>query len=195
MEDLKVVFASNLIRLRTEAGLTQAQLAEQLNYSDKSVSKWERGEAVPDVTVVKQMATIFGVTVDFLLESHDGWQPEEPDLPATATVSTSVVTAIVQVSIWTLALLLFVIFWLSGEIYWQIFVATAPLSLVTLLVLNSVWGRQRYNLTTVCLLVVSVFGLLYAAIPGNPWQIWLLLAPALAIACLSFFVYRRKRKK
>ncbi len=195
MEDLKVVFASNLIRLRTEAGLTQAELAEQLNYSDKSVSKWERGEALPDVTVVKNMAELFHVTVDFLLTSHDEWQPPQPEEEPVVVISTSVITAIVQIGIWTVALLLYIVFWMTGHFYWMIFPATLPISLITLLVLNSVWGRRKYNLTTVCLLILSLFGLLYAAIPGNPWQLWLLVVPVLAISCLSFFVRRRSGKK
>ena len=67
MDELKLIFASNLIRLRTAAGMTQAELGEQLNYSDKSISKWERGEAIPDAAVLKRMSEIFGVTVDYLL--------------------------------------------------------------------------------------------------------------------------------
>lgn len=47
MEDLKEIIAKNLTQLRTHAQLTQIQLAEKLNYSDKAVSKWERGEAIP----------------------------------------------------------------------------------------------------------------------------------------------------
>ena len=75
MDELKLIFASNLIRLRTAAGMTQAELGEQLNYSDKSISKWERGEAIPDAAVLKRMSEIFGVTVDYLLNEHDAWQP------------------------------------------------------------------------------------------------------------------------
>ena len=71
MDELKLIFASNLIRLRTAAGMTQAELAEKINYSDKSISKWERGEAIPDAFVLKQMAAIFKVTVDYLLTSND----------------------------------------------------------------------------------------------------------------------------
>ena len=71
MDELKLIFASNLIRLRTAAGMTQAELGEQLNYSDKSISKWERGEAIPDAAVLKRMSEIFGVTVDYLLNEHD----------------------------------------------------------------------------------------------------------------------------
>ena len=73
MDELKLIFASNLIRLRTAAGMTQAELGEQLNYSDKSISKWERGEAIPDAAVLKRMSEIFGVTVDYLLDEHDAW--------------------------------------------------------------------------------------------------------------------------
>ena len=57
---MKLISASNIIKLRTEAGLTQAELGEKLNYSDKTISKWERGEAIPDAYVLTQMAEIFG---------------------------------------------------------------------------------------------------------------------------------------
>ena len=63
LSELKLISASNIIKLRTGAGLTQAELGEKLNYSDKTISKWERGEAIPDAYVLTQMAEIFGVTV------------------------------------------------------------------------------------------------------------------------------------
>ena len=84
MDELKLIFASNLIRLRTAAGMTQAELGEQLNYSDKSISKWERGEAIPDAAVLKRMSEIFGVTVDYLLDEHDAGQAA----PTCATAAT-----------------------------------------------------------------------------------------------------------
>ncbi len=188
MEDLKVVFASNLIRLRTEAGLTQVQLAEKLNYSDKSVSKWERGEALPDVLVVKTMADLFGVTVDFLLTSHDEWKVE----PVKTHISTSTITTIVMLGIWTAAFLLFVIFWMADRLLWLILVAALPISLVTLLVLNNVWGRIRYNTLIVSLLVLSIFGLFYVIFElQKPWQIFLVAIPSLAIVWFSFHIRRK----
>ena len=72
-EELTVTFASNLVRLRQHAQMKQSDLAEKLNYSDKSISKWERAEALPDVVVIKKIADIFEVSVDFLLTSHDEW--------------------------------------------------------------------------------------------------------------------------
>ena len=60
--------------------MTQAELGQRLNYSDKSISKWERGEAIPDAFVLTQMAELFGVTVDYLLSSHDAWEkPKDED--------------------------------------------------------------------------------------------------------------------
>ena len=58
MSDIKTAFAENLQILRKEAHITQSELAEKLNYSDKAISKWERGDSLPDVTVLKQIANL-----------------------------------------------------------------------------------------------------------------------------------------
>ena len=70
MEKEKRQIAQNLAYLRTNSGMTQAELAERMHYSDKAISKWERGESVPDVFVLKQLADLFGVTVDDLLTAE-----------------------------------------------------------------------------------------------------------------------------
>ena len=67
MEDLKIIFAQNLIMLRKQMKLTQIELAEKINYSDKAISKWERGESIPDVSVLLNLAKLFGVDIDFLV--------------------------------------------------------------------------------------------------------------------------------
>ena len=68
MEDLKQILAKNITALRQASRMTQLELAEKLNYSDKAISKWERGESIPDVTVLKAIADLVGVTLDYLLE-------------------------------------------------------------------------------------------------------------------------------
>lgn len=75
MEDIKRTVAQNLVALRTERNMTQLELAQLLNYTDKAVSKWERAESLPDVSVLKSIAAVFGVTVDYLLTGEH----EEPD--------------------------------------------------------------------------------------------------------------------
>ena len=87
MEDWKQIVAGNLAALRKAQGLTQLQLAEQLHYSDKAVSKWERGESMPDLAVMKQLADFYGIRIDdFLLtpEQRAEAQPAPEESPAEA---------------------------------------------------------------------------------------------------------------
>ena len=125
MDELKLIFASNLIRLRTATGMTQAELGEQLNYSDKSISKWERGEAIPDAAVLKHMSEIFGVTVDYLLNEHDAWQPG-PE-PSACDRSHHAIILVALMGIVTLAVLVFVVLWLwLGQVEWVVFPCFVP---------------------------------------------------------------------
>jgi len=61
------VLQNNLIKLRQEKGITQKELAETINYSDKVISKWERGESHPSIEAISDLAEYFGVSIDFLV--------------------------------------------------------------------------------------------------------------------------------
>lgn len=188
MDDLKVITASNIINLRTAKGLTQAELGEMLSYSDKSVSKWERAEAVPDAYVLKHMSEIFGVSVDYLLSSHDEWKPPK-ETKTERGFRSRVITTIALVGTWTLALLIYIIGWLMEYSWWMLFVYAVPVSLITLLVLNSVWEGGKNNRHIIYAIVASVFASVYLTfISYNPWQILLLIIPAELIVFLSFRV-------
>ena len=71
MEDVRGALAANLAELRKEENLTQAEFAARFNYSDKAVSKWERGDSLPDVVMLKTIADLYGLRVDDLL-TEDG---------------------------------------------------------------------------------------------------------------------------
>jgi len=187
MDDLKVITASNIINLRTAKGMTQAELGELLNYSDKSVSKWERAEAVPDAYVLKKMCGLFGVTVDYILNSHDSWEKPESFKKAERGFRSKVITAVAIAGIWTLAFLIYIIGWLLESNWWLLFIYALPVSLITLLVLNSVWESGKNNRHIIYALVASIFLTIYLTfISYNPWQILLLLIPAELIVFLSF---------
>ena len=187
MEDLKFITAANIISLRTKAGMTQAQLAELLNYSDKSVSKWERAEAVPDAYVLKHMSEIFGVSVDYLLSSHNDWEPISQT--QTRRYRSEIIVLISMVGIWTLAFFIFIIGWILGHLFWMVFIYAIPISLITLLVFNSVWEKGKRNYYIISTLVASIFVMFYLALlRWNPWQILLLIVPAELIVFLAFRV-------
>ena len=194
MEELKAVFAGNLIQLRTQEGLTQAQLAEILNYSDKSVSKWERAESLPDLAVAKAIAERFGVTVDYLLTSHDGWTGK----PVKLLYNPSSITGVCLIGIWILAILLFLILhWTLDQLVWLVFVVAVPVSLITLLVLNSVWRKDRYHFWVISALVLSLFLMVaylllsYTQVK-DLWTLVILWVPAQLVVWLSFRI-RKKR--
>nr|WP_316622557.1 helix-turn-helix transcriptional regulator [uncultured Ruminococcus sp.] len=194
MDDLKKVVAGNIIKLRTSMNLTQAQLGEKLNYSDKSISKWERGESVPDVFVLKTIADMAGVTVDYIITPHD--PDEEVQIEAKGPRdSRRFITLTVLAGIWALAVLVFVVLWLCGIFNWLVFIYAIPVSLITLLVLNSVWGDRRWNLYIISGLVWGIICSIYlTAIKFNWWQLFLLGIPAQIIIIFAFSIRRRPKK-
>lgn len=195
MQNLKLIFASNLIALRSNAGLTQSDLAAKINYSDKSISKWERAEAIPDVMVIKSLSEIFGVTVDYMLSSHDEWKPEEKEPLFERSFNEKIVILISILGIWTLAILLFAICWMAGYILWVIFLAAIPASLITLLVMNIVWHGKIKNEVIVGILILSIYILLYYILRDyDPWKLLLVLVPSELIVYLSFRI-KKKRKR
>ncbi len=191
MEDLKVTFAGNLIKLRTNAGLTQLELADKLNYTDKAISKWERAESLPDVVTLKSLAELFGVTIDYLLQTHEQWERPKND----SKFSTKTLITVVMIGIWTFAFLLFIIFWLLGSTIWLFFVGALPVSLITLLVLNSIWHQRKNNVWVVEALVLSLFVLIYFIfLKYNIWKIFLLEIPAFLIVYFSYHIKKGFKK-
>ena len=201
LSELKLISASNIIKLRTSAGLTQAELGEKLNYSDKTISKWERGEAIPDAYVLTQMAELFGVTVDYLLSSHDAWespeqQEEEVQRQAERHYSINVIIAISVLGVWTMALTIFVMLWLFDIILWQTFVVALPVSILTYMVLICVFRRRKHLQFVIAAFVLSMFILLYFTLPmQKPWQLFLIAVPAEVIVFLSCNIRRRPVQK
>lgn len=200
LNELKHVTAANLIKLRGEAGLTQAELGAMLNYSDKTISKWERGEAIPDAFVLKQLSALYKVTVDQLLSPAESWETEKSDpeenteenIKEEKSYSEEVIIALSVLSVWTAGLIAFVILWLFDLIFWQIFLICLPVSMLLLLVLLCVFKCHKALPYVIAAFVLSIFIMLYFFIPfKNPWQIFLVCIPAVGIVFLACNVKKR----
>ncbi len=193
MDNFKQIVAQNIIKLRTTHGMTQSQLGELLSYSDKSISKWERADALPDVYVLKQMADVFSVTVDYLITEHNENERIEVEKPR--TYSRSVISTITLVGIWTLALFAFVITWLCSVPTPLIFVYTVPVSLIVLLVLNSIWGIGKLNMFIISGIVWGLITCVYLTFyQSNWWQLFIIGFPAQIIIILSFYIKKNRKK-
>lgn len=191
MDDLKQIIAYNITELRKASSLTQLELAEKLNYSDKAISKWERGESIPDIAVLKQIADIFGVTVDYLLQKEhnekDRKQVSEKVFK-TKKRNRLIVTLLANSLVWLIATMVFVYLGIYTEKLhnlWIIFVYATPVSLVVCLIFNCIWGRRRRNFVIITLLVWSILLAVYLSLLSyNLWLIFILGVPAQIIIFL-----------
>ena len=89
MNDLNFIIAKNLTELRKKNGLTQAELAEKLNYSDKAVSKWEKGESLPGIEVLYKLGELYGVSLDYIA----GRETAMPVFPSSAKNKYNIITS------------------------------------------------------------------------------------------------------
>ncbi len=181
MEDLREIIAKNIADLRREQNLTQAELAARLNYSDKAVSKWERGESVPDITVLKEIADLFSVKVDYLLtEDHtDAEAFEVTPLKKRRRLS---ITLLSVSLVWLLATILFVSAGIAlsdvGSM-WLAFVYALPVTSIVLIVFNSMWGKPRRNYLIITVLVWTLLLAIFLTVDlPLKWMLFLLGIPA-----------------
>lgn len=198
MEELKKIISSNIVELRRSSNMTQAELAEKLCYSDKAISKWERGESIPDVFILKQVADMFGVTVDYLLTDHKDEKAAAEKIAKKRTMNHLLIALISTGLVWLIATALFVIFKLSNLAIprlWLSFIFAIPVSCIVLLTFNSIWGRAKLNYLIISLLMWST--LLSICLALADFQIWLLLAigaPGQVIIFLWSGLNNKKKK-
>ncbi len=182
MEELRYIIAKNITKLRIANKLTQIDLAEKLNYSDKAVSKWERGESLPDIIVLKQIADIFGVSLDFLVDKSS--KPDKENKVVLRGIKNhGFITGMSILLVWLIATFLFVVIQLSYKetsLNWLSFVYAVPISMIVWLVFNSIWFNTRRNYIIISLLMWTVLATLFITFlmfDRNIWLIFLLGIP------------------
>lgn len=147
--ELKNIIAQNITELRKREKLTQAEFAERLNYTDKAISKWERGESIPSIEVLKQIADMFGVKVDFLLQVGSFEEKQDLVTPKESTSNKITITALATTVVWFIATLIYVYVQINlNQNFWVIFVWAIPVSCIVLGIFNYKWGKRKYFLIT-----------------------------------------------
>ena len=197
MEDLKLIIAKNIVMLRKRDGMTQNDLASRLNYSDKAVSKWERGESVPDIAVLKAIADTFGVTVDYLISDEHPTSDADAEINAEMVAIKqkkqrmhSVITGMSVLLVWVVATVLFVILDSAvgrPEANYLIFAYAVVASMIVWLVFNSIWHNRRRNYLIISLLMWSILLSIHTSVligGYDLWQMFLLGIPGQLIIVL-----------
>lgn len=199
MQELKFIIAKNIQKLRQEKGMTQLELAEKLNYSDKSVSKWERGESLPDIVVLKAVADVFEVTLDYLVEEEHS-QIKMPKTEAEQKLKRNyyiiTITSIFMVAlIATLVFIILAMVFPSTAYPWLCYAYAIPVALVVWLVFNSVWFEPRKNYMIVSLLVWSILGALYVTFMMEGYRIWPILLVGIPTQIIIWMWSRLRKNK
>ena len=179
MQELKFTIAKNIQKLRQERGMTQLELAEKLSYSDKSVSKWERGESLPDIIVLKAVADIFEVTLDYLVEEEHSGKPVTKEMMDKNYKRNCYI--ITGTSIFIVILIATLVFGILSMFFpgtgypWLCYTYAMPVGLIVWLVFNSIWFNPRRNFLIVSLLVWSLLLALYLTFSMMGFHIWPIL--------------------
>lgn len=193
-EQLKTNLAKNISELRKELGMTQAQLAEQLNYSDKSVSKWERGEGVPDVIVLQKIAELFNVTLNDLISDS---KPKLPRKKPYLTNRIIIPLLSVGLSFLVASLIFFVLrllnVWNEGS--WLLFVYAVPVSFIVLTVFTELWWNLLLKFLATSGIIWSIVISLWLTFTVDEMNFIFISAAILQVLTVLWFVMRYRKKK
>lgn len=205
-EKLKLQIGGNIAAYRKEAGLTQAGLAEKLNYSDKAVSKWERGESIPDVLTLMALAQQFEITVNDLLADPNALPGNPGKLEMAMTqvsekalkrkANKNVILALSATLVWFVALLAYVIlsaFDFLEPYSYLLFFYAIPASAIVSLSLRSAWHDFRWNKLYISFIIwgslLSIYVTLLTIFHINLWRIFLLGIPGQIAVFLWFRMF------
>lgn len=164
MKDIKNIVANNITELRLLNNMTQMELAEKLNYSDKTISKWERAESSPDISVLVEIAGLFGVSLDYLVRAENIDETVKENKQKETKYNRRVISYISESAAWIIAIFAFIITSLIiGEVtfQWLYFVYTLPIALVIKLVFNSIWFNPRHNYFIISALIWSTLATIH----------------------------------
>ena len=203
-EKLKRQIGINIAAYRKRNSLTQAGLAERLNYSDKAVSKWERGESVPDVMTLVQLAEQFDITVNDLLVDPDALPGNPSNLEQAMTrvtektlkrkANTQIRLWLSSLLVWFVALFLYVMVSSFDIPYsWLAFLYALPANAIVLLSMRSAWHDFRWNRAYISIIMwgfLLSFHVTLLIMNFNMWKLYLLGIPGQIAIGLWFRLFR-----
>lgn len=209
-DKLKQIIGKNIAAYRKRMGLTQAGLAEKINYTDKAVSKWERGESMLDAQTLVLLASQFGVTVNDLVTDPDAL-PEQTGAYQQAMekvvekalkrkADKRIILGLSSVLVWFVALLIYVVLSSVGVDYsWLAFFYAVPANAIVLLSLRSAWQDFRWNRGLISTIMwgglLSVYATLLILGNISIWRMFLLGVPGQIAILLWFKLFRTEKYK
>ena len=179
--------AKNLADCRKAAGFTQLQLAEKLNYSDKAVSKWERGESLPDIAVLCELAELYGVALDYLVREHT----RKPSVGRYKKRRRAIVSVMSCLLVWVVATAAYSVLRIcgaEGEL-WLAFIWALPATGIVCIVFSCIWGNRYHRAISVSALIWTLALALFLTIQVRyMWLVFVVSVPVQALAAFWFIL-------
>ena len=203
MDDLKTIVGKNLSALRKQRKLTQLELAEKLNYSDKAVSKWEQGATTPDLETLKQLCDFYGVTLDYLCNPNNIEHPHyDPTKGKTVFINHVIISCLLGMIIWMIANFIFIyplMFMKNVSPYWIVFIWAVPISALVLLFVNTIYFKRNRTTTFIgvsiliwsTLTAVFLHFMFFSDQGTNLWLVFPLGAPMQGCITLWYAIKRK----
>ena len=194
MRDLKSIVALNLVNCRKSSDMTQLQVAEKLNYSDKAVSKWERGESLPDISVLVALAKLYDVTLDYLVTEHP---PKRSRFGGAGgrlrKIIFLIAACLIVFFLATVCFCLLYLFAVPGRI-WMAFIYALPVCGVIAVVFSCVWGTKWDRTISVSFLIWTLALTIFLALNGVPegWVVFVVAFPLQILTVLWFFFLEKR---
>lgn len=195
--ELKQIVAKNLVSLRKNAGLTQMELAEKLNYSDKAVSKWERGESLPDVETLKKIADLYHVSVDALLKEHKDVTKKIQKISLTGGQKL-LISLISVVLVWAVATAVYsILCWADVNTLYAsyTFIIALPITFIVVIVFNSLWGNIWINFLAISALLWTIALCIYLPINLSYKGLCFIVPIPLQVALVFFYGLKALNEK
>lgn len=192
-ERIKENIANNLIKYRKAHNLTQIQLAEKLNYSDKSISKWERQESIPDLVILSNIAELYGVSIQDLLA--------DPKTKVKSPTHSNhlIITLMSFTAVWAVATAVYALLGIFAPTLtraWLTFIYAIPLSLIDLVVFTRLWGSKWVLFFAISLLSWSIPLAIYLSIDYDQlWLLFIVIIPLQILTILWFIPRKAKENK
>ena len=199
MKNINEIIGNNIKELRKINKLTQFDLAEKLNYSNKTISRWESGEIIPDVQTLNKLSELFEVPLSKMFEPDISTRYKLGRKYRLQIGNKLAISLLFVLGVWLLALMTFINYTLDYDmIVWQVFVWACPISSIVGIVFNTIWGKKVYNYILYTILNWSLITSLYLSIYNYTfWMLFLVGIPIQIgiIQCNNIFKNKEKQKR
>ncbi len=198
---IEQIISQNLITLRKNKNLKQSDLSNAIGYSDKTISRWENGTSLPDISTLVKLADFYGISVEDLINENatEKYLEKKEKKNQEEIVNFYSLMGLGILTIWMVAILVYLGFIMAKHLYfWQIFILAVPASAV--LVYKNTRKNFKVKWLNFLLLTIVVLGtvsfLYLTFLSFNFWQLFMLVVPLEGISAItSFFPTSRKRLK